>query len=333
MSDIVTEQKTKEMALALNKFFTAEAETKQELTDEQKRELFKAIASDETSRKEYVKTRADLIVKQLPYQSTVRSIFKVDKLNGLQPSYPIDWDYTRVAILASSLGGSPHFLVTGDEISIPTFEIRSSVDFLMKYARDGRYNVGEDATKKLLDGIVAKEEYAGWRTLKAVFSGVNITGNNSQRIFTGGLGSAGNLFNSFSLSGLNLMLTRLETAQRKMTDVFLTPLRNSNVRGWITPDIDYYTQREIYKLAGAPDGRVYNTALHVIHDTTNLINDGEVFGFDVTNLGKMPIVQEVQTAEDPAMIREWKVGLLAREEIGFGVFDPWAIVQLRLDND
>ena len=129
------------------------------------------------------------------------------------------------------------------------------------------------------------------------------------------------------------MLTRLETAQRKMTDVFLTPLRNGNVRGWVTPDIDYYTQREIYKLAGVQDGRVYNTALHVVHDTTNLINDGEVFGFDVTNLGKMPIVQEVQTAEDPAMIREWKVGLLAREEVGFGIFDPWGIVQLRLDND
>lgn len=334
MSDVLTEKKVEEIAKALGKFLDLNSAkgSSTEMTDDQKRELFKAVATDPEARGAYAKSRADVILKQLPYQSTVRNIFRVDKMNGTVPSYPVDWDYTLVAVVAPAIGGAARFLYEGDEIFVPPIEINASVEFLKKYALDGRFNIGERATDILKNRIIAREEYVGWKTIKAAISGVLA----AQVVYTGGLGAVGNLFTSLSLSGVNLLFTRLDTYQRQMTDLYCTPTRYGDIRRWVTPDIDYYTQREIYKLAGPANGQVYDVSLHKVYDAGgagsagNLLTDGEAFGFDTRTFGVISEFMGLTTYEDPTVIRDRKIGILADEELGFAVLDSWAFTELRM---
>ena len=328
--DVLTEKRIEEIARSLGKFLEMQkSQASGDMSQEEKAKLFKAIATDDQARKDYAASRADVLLKQLKTQATVRSIFKPTVLNGSQPSFPIDWDNTQVAYIASTIGGQPHALYEGDEIYIPAIELTAGVDFLKKYARDGRFDIGERATDILKNKLMAKEEFVGWRTAKATISGV-LT---AQTVYTGGLGSAGNLFGELTLSGVNLMYTRMDTYERQMTDLYVTPIRYGDIRNWTTTAIDYFTQREIFKLAGPANGQIYDVALHKVYNTVNLINDGEAFGFDTSRFGIMAIHSDLETVEDPTLVRERKIGLLAFEEVGFAVMDSWAIVRMRLDAD
>lgn len=326
----ISQSQVEHFLQAVAQHLTLNKSKENEVSVEKKQEMFRAIASDQEALTAYIRSRADVILPLLPTQSTVRSIFKEDVMpRGVrQPSYPIASDYLQLAFVAPTIGGPVQRLVELDEIYVPPLMIDGAVEFLMRYAEDARYNVGETATNDLKNRIIAKEEFVGWRTVKAAISGVNA----AQTIYTGGASSLGNLFGDLTLSGLNRMLTKMDQQQRRLTDVYLSPLRYGNIRDWTSTQIDYLTQREIYKMAGPMNGQVYDVALHKVYDPT-FLGDGEVFGFDTRTFGVMPIITPLTTYQNPVSILEWKVGILAREEIGFAVMDPWAFVRLRLDND
>ncbi len=237
---------------------------------------------------------------------------------------------TQIAFIAPGVGAVPQQLLEGDEIFIPPLTLDGSVAFPMRYARDGRFSIGETATKELKDQIIYQEEFVGWGTIKATISGVL----GAQTLGTAGTYTEGqpNLFGELTLSGVNKMITKADGYQRKITDLYMSPTRYGNIRDWTTPQIDYFTQREIFKDAGPAAQALYGVGLNKVYDST-LLGDGEVYGFDTSSFGLMPIVQTLQTYEDPTAIKEWKIGILGREEVGFGVMDSWAIIRLRLDND
>jgi hypothetical protein len=48
---------------------------------------------------------------------------------------------------------------------VPTYEVGSSIDFAMKYARDARWNIVGRALEVLEGGFVRKKNSDGWRVL------------------------------------------------------------------------------------------------------------------------------------------------------------------------
>ncbi len=293
--------------------------------------LLKALAVEgpegEKARKDFGASRADFVLPLLPAQSTVRSIFTVEELApGATPSYPISFEDVRWAYIAPTLSGPAAIVLQGDEIFVPQLKMQGYVEFPSQFAADARYNIVQKATNALKNSMIQKEEVVGWRVAKATISGVR----SDQTVWTGGIGSAGNLFPAFSISGMNLLYTRMQQMGRELTDVFMTPLRYADVRNFQTAQIDYATQREIIQNAGLPGATLFGATIHTVYNT-NLINDGEAFGFDKRSFCVMPITRQLITRDDPMAFTRDAIGTHAFTTMGFACMDPWAISRIRFD--
>lgn len=315
-------------AKALASAFPEKKEDK--LSLEQKTELLKAIASDTpegvAARKEYAKSRAAVLLPQIDVQSTVRKIFTPELLGpGANSTYPISFDYTEVASWMPKYGGAVVNILEGDEIGIPTFGIEAGARFKMDIAREGRLNIAEEAMRQLKNRIVAKEEFAGWRTIKGALSGYN---TNQTVYCSGGVEN----FHAFSKKAINAMYVQMDVQRRQLTDLFVSPRSYGDIREWSQSSIDFLTQRDIFTNGGLPGGQIWDISLNKVYDSS-LVSDAEAYGFDTKTFGKMPIKQALQTYDDPSAILQWEIGVLGRELVGFGVTDSWAIVKAVMDSN
>lgn len=318
------EKKIEFFAQALSKAFASQP-VDNSISREEQVELLKAIASDPTARATYAKSRAEILLPQIAVQSTARKIFMEETLApGSQANYPIDFDYTEVASWLPKIGGVVTRITEGDEVFIPTFAVEAAVRYSMDIAENGRLDVAARQMEMLKNRILAKEETAAWRLIKATFSGVNA----NQTVYCSG--SSEN-FHSFSKKALNKLSVQMDVQRRQLTDVFVSPVSLGDVREWSNTTIDYLTQREIFQNGGLPNNQVWDIRLNKVYDST-LVGDAAAWGFDVRSFGKMPIAKTLVTYEDPTAIQTWEVGVQARERIGLGVTDSYAVVKAILDS-
>lgn len=305
------------------------AEKKPEgLSDAEKSALLKSVASDETgaSRAEYIKSRASVLLPLISTQPTVRKIFTPEVLAGDgQAKYLISFDYTEVATYLPKVGSAVVRHLEGDELYIPTFGIEAGTAFPMDIAEQGRINIASESTRLLGDRIVAKEEAAGWATIKGTF---NLINTGSQTVYCSGSSEA---FHSFSKKAVNKMAVQMDLQRRQLTDIFVSPRSMGDVREWSSQQIDFLTQRDIFVNGGLPGESIWNIRLNKVYNSS-LIADSEAWGFDVRSFGKMPIRKELVTYEDPTAILRWEIGMIGRELIGFGVTDSFAMVKAVLDS-
>lgn len=335
----MNEEQIKTLAEALHKTFGSKAGGEKELSLDEKREMLKAIASDDEAREAYIKSRAQVLLPLVPVQSTVRRIFATENLApGAQATYPINFDYTEVGGWLPKLGGVFTQVVEGDEIIIPTFGIQAAVRWSMDIAKDGRVDIAENATAELGSRITAKEEFAGWATITGVFGSVNT----DQTVYcsgqTGDGGGTPENFQAFTKKAVALMLTQMDIQRRELTDIYASPRSIHEVKQWSSNQIDFTTEREIFQNGGLPGteqfgpngGVIWNINLNKVYDS-NIVPDSEAWGFDSNKFGKMPIREELNTHEDPTAILNWQVGVLARERVGFGVTDSYAVVKAIMD--
>ncbi len=315
------------LAQALASAFPASPE-KGKLSTQEQIELLKAVASDPVARAEYAKSRAEVLLPLIPVQSTARQIFRTEKLApGAQAYYPINFDYTEVASFLPKMGGVVTKVVEGDEIYIPTFGIEAAVRWSMDIAEQGRIGIAGQMNDLLKNRIIAKEEYAAWRTIKGTLSGLNT----NQTIYCSGNATSGENFHSFSKKALNALTVQMDIQRRALTHVFASPASLGDVRMWSNNQIDFTTQREIFVNGGLPGNEIWNTQLVKVYDSS-LVDNTEAWGFDVRSLGVMPIQKELETYEDPVAILQWQVGIMARERVGFGITDSWAMVKAVMDS-
>lgn len=313
------------LAQALQKAFAGTGKDTQKMSRAEQVELFKTIASDPAARAEYAKSRAEVLLPLLPVQSTARQIFTPEQLGPMgQAYYPINFDYTEVASFLPKMGGVVTKVVEGDEIYIPTFGIEAAVRYSIDIAEQGRIDIASQMSDLLKNRIVAKEEFAAWRTIKGTLSGLNT----NQTVYCSGTSEN---FHSFSKKAVNKMMVQMDKQQRVLTHIFASPTSIGDIREWSNNSIDYMTQREIFQNAGLPGDSIWNTQLVKVYDS-NLVGDDAAWGFDVRTFGKMPIAKELETYEDPTAILQWQVGLMARERVGFGVTDSWAMVKAVMDS-
>jgi hypothetical protein len=269
-------------------------------------ENFKKTADDEEIRKSFAASLSIPILKAVAPQTSVRDIFMVDELPaGSLAEYPIDLDDIETAVVMPRLGAVPQNLVTGDSLIVPTFEVSNSVEWKLAFVRDARFNIVERALEKLAESFVRAEEKAGWDTIRGA-----ITTDN--RVTTTETYLSRKLFNQ--------LITDMRSEGASEPDViYVSPRLASDIRDWGAQDLDDQSRRDIFKAGGM--GSIYGVKIRELRS----LADNEIFMFDTSKLGVMPIRSKMQTFDDPTAIKKLRAGVGAWEEIGFAVIDKRAM--------
>ena len=284
------------------------------------------------------------------YGDVVGGIFeRMPIAPGSSPEFPLDLlapgterEYTAYTI--PSHGRVPESSVESDYVMINTFTIGNSIDFLLRYAREARWDIVNRATKVLEAGFVKKINDDGWHVILAAALDRNIL------VFDGDA-AAGQLTKRL----ISLMKTVMRrngggnsvTANGRLTDIFLSPEAIEDIRNWGIDQLDEVTRREVYQSAdnGAPLTRIFGVNLvdlfelgagqeyqnWFLNDLGGTINASDVelvVGLDLNAKDSfvMPIKREVEIFEDPTYHRQQRQSYDGWSEMGFGVLDNRRVI-------
>jgi len=264
---------------------------------------------------------------------------------GASVEFPLDLlapgeENTHVAYTNPGHGRIPERAVEGDYVMVPTYTVASSIDYLLRYAREARWDIVGRAMQVLEAGFVKKMNDDGWHTLLAAGVDRNIL------VYDGD--AANGQFTKRLISLLKTVMRRNgggntgSVRRGSLSDVYLSPEALEDIRNWGLDQIDEVTRREIY-LAGDGDAvitRVFGVNLHDMDELgsgqeyqtfyadqlagTLQGSDSElIVGLDLNGNDSfvMPVKQEVQIFEDDALHRHQRAGFYGWAELGFAVLD------------
>lgn len=275
-------------------------------------EDFKATAEDVEIRKSFASSLSLPILKTIAPQSSVRDIFYVDELPaGSLAEYPVDLNDIETAVVMPRLGAVPQNLVVGDSVIVPTFEVSNSVEWKLTFVRDGRFNIVERALEKLAESFIRAEELSGWATIRgAIYAGNTIASAQT----------------TLTKTVFNDMITEMRAVYGyEPSDVYVSPRCAKEIRNWADTQIDPVTRREIFQAGGL--NQIWNVRLHELRTG---LGDKEIFLFDTSKFGVMPVRTNITSFDKPDAINRLRAGVIAYEEIGFGVLDKKAMLYITL---
>lgn len=262
---------------------------------------------------------------------------------GATPEFPLDFlapgtEADFVAYTLPNHGYVPERHVEGDYVMVPTYDIGASIDYLLKYARDARWDVVGRAMEVLEAQFVKKMNDDGWHTLLAAGVDRNIV-----------------VFDSDADAGqfTKRLVSLMKTIMRRngggnsasnnrgiLTDLYVSPEAMEDIRNWGVDQVDEITRREIYTAADGNVNRVFGVNLHDVDELgegqeyqefydnvlSGTIDPGDseiVVGLDLRKRDSfiMPVRQEVQIFEDDTLHRQKRAGFYGWAEQGFAVLD------------
>ena len=259
------------------------------------------------------------------------------------PEFPLDFlapgtESDFVAYTIPNHGYIPERHVEGDYVMVPTYDIGASIDYLLKYARDARWDVVGRAMEVLEAQFTKKMNDDGWHTILAAGVDRNIV------VFDDDAANG-----QFSKRLVSLMKTVMRrngggnsTSNNRgaLTDLYVSPEAMEDIRNWGVDQIDEVTRREIYTAADGSLNRVFGVNLHDLDelgvgqeyqlfytDTLSASMPGSdteiVVGLDLRKRDSfiMPVRQEVQIFEDDTLHRQKRAGFYGWAEVGFAVLD------------
>jgi hypothetical protein len=264
---------------------------------------------------------------------------------GATPEFPLDFiapgtEKDFVAYTIPNHGYIPERHVEGDYVMVPTYDIENAIDYLLKYARDARWDVVGRAMEVLEAGFVKKMNDDGWHTLLAASVDRNIVVYDSDA-------DAG----QFTKRLVSLMKTVMRrngggnstsTNRAQLTDLYLSPEAHEDIRNWGIDQVDEITRREIYVANDSSNvlTRIFGVNLHAIDELgegqgyqlyyanvlggTLPVGDVEVVvGLDLSKRDSfiMPVREQVQIFEDESLHRQKRAGFYGWAEQGFAVLD------------
>jgi hypothetical protein len=262
---------------------------------------------------------------------------------GATPEFPLDFlspgsERDFVAYTIPNHGRIPERHVEGDYVMVPTYDVGASIDYLLKYARDARWDVVGRAMEVLESQFTKKMNDDGWHTLLAAGVDRNIVTFDSDA-------DAG----QFTKRLVSLMKTVMRrngggnsasNNRGLLTDLYVSPEAMEDLRNWNVDQVDEITRREIYTAADGSVNRVFGVNLHDLDELgvgqeyqnyyTNTLSatmggsDTEVVvGLDLRKSDSfiMPVRQEVQVYEDDSLHRQKRAGFYGWAEQGFAVLD------------
>ena len=235
-------------------------------------------------------------------------------------------------------GRIPERQVEGDYVMVPTYSITASIDWLLRYAREARWDIVGRAMQVLEASFVKKMNDDGWHTVLAAGVDRNIMVYDADA-------TAG----QFTKRLVSLMKTVMRRngggnsgslVRSRLSDRYLSPEALADIRNWQVDQIDEITRREIFTAADGGITRLFQVNLHDIDElgesqeyqnffTSQLSGSLQgsdlelVVGLDLSNRDSfiMPVKQEVQIFEDDNLHRHQKAGLYGWAELGFAVLD------------
>ena len=270
---------------------------------------------------------------------------KIQMAPGSAAEFPLDLlapgtENQHVAYTNPGHGRVPERAVEGDYVMVPTYTVASSIDYLLRYAREARWDVVGRAMQVLEAGFVKKMNDDGWHTLLA--AGVD------RNVMVYDADAAVGQFTKRLISLMKTVMRRNAGGNSgslnrgKLTDMYLSPEALEDIRNWGLDQVDEVTRREIYQAGddGAAITRIFGVNLH---DTDELGADQEYQNFYVNQLAGtftgsdvelvvgldqsssdsfiMPVKQDIQIFEDDSLHRQQRAGFYGWAEIGFAVLD------------
>jgi len=170
---------------------------------------------------------------------------------GATTEYPLDLvspglEGEHVAYTNPGHGRIPERSVEGDYVTIPTYSITSSVDYLLRFAREARWDIVGRAMQVMEAGFVKKMNDDGWHTLLA--AGVD------RNILVYDADATAGLFSKRLVSLMQTVMRRnsggnsASVGRGRLTDLYVSPEALEDVRNWGLDQVDEVTRREIYTL-------------------------------------------------------------------------------------
>lgn len=262
---------------------------------------------------------------------------------GATPEFPLDFlapgtERDFVAYTIPNHGYIPERHVESDYVMVPTYDIGASIDYLLKYARDARWDVVGRAMEVLEASFVKKMNDDGWHTLLAAGVDRNIVVFDSD--------AAANQFTKRLVSLMKTVMRRngggnsASNNRGMLTDLYVSPEAMEDIRNWGVDIVDEVTRREIYTAADGAINRIFGVNLHdrdelgigqeyqnfygnTLNQTVPGGKDEIVVGLDLRKRDSfiMPVRQEVQIFEDDSLHRQKRAGFYGWAELGFAVLD------------
>lgn len=264
--------------------------------------------------------------------------------------YPLDaiapgTEKDYVAYTIPNAGRIPERNVESDYVRIPTYDIGNAIDWLLKYARNARWDVVSRCLNILRAGFTVKLSDDAWHTLIMAAVDRNICVYDSDAEagqFTKRLVSLAKVLMRRNGGGNASSINR-----GQLTDIFLSPEGIEDIRNWNVDQVDDTTRREIYL---APDDgltNIYNVRLHALDElgvgqpyqnyfSTTLggsLGNSDVelaIGLDLANNDSfvMPVDEALQVYPDPVLHRARRAGYYGWQSQGFGCLDSRRIIAL-----
>jgi hypothetical protein len=264
------------------------------------------------------------------------------------PEFPLDFlapgtEKDFVAYTVPNHGYVPERHVEGDYVMVPTFDIGASIDYLLKYARDARWDVVGRAMEVLESSFVKKMNDDGWHTLLAAGVDRNIVVYDSD--------AASGQFTKRLVSLMKTVMRRngggnsASNNRGMLTDLYVSPESMEDIRNWGIDQVDEVTRREIYTAGDGAINRVFGINLHdldelgegqeyqlfyssVLNGTLPGSDNEVVVGLDLRKRDSfiMPVREEVQIFEDDTLHRQKRAGFYGWAEQGFAVLDNRRVI-------
>lgn len=272
-------------------------------------------------------------------------IFEAITLDGnATPEFPLDFlapgtEKEFVAYSIPNHGYIPQRHVEGDYVMVPTYDIGSSIDWNLKYARDARWDIVGRAMEVLEASFVKKLNDDGWHTIITAGADRNIVVLDSDA-------DAGQ-FTKRLVSLMKLVMRRngggnsTSNNRGQLTDLYISPEAMEDIRNWNVDQIDEVTRRQIFVSEGDDAlSRIFGVNLHTLDEfgegqEYNLFYTSEiggtlpgsdvelVVGLDLRRRDSfvMPVREQVSIFEDDTLHRQKRAGLYGWAEQGFAVLD------------
>ena len=273
---------------------------------------------------------------------------RINLAPGVAPEFPLDLlspgtEKDFVAYTIPNHGRIPERNVEGDYVMIPTFDIGASIDYLLKYARDARWDVVTRAMAVLEASFVKKINDDAWHSILAAGVDRNIVVYDSD--------AAAGQFTKRIVSLMKTVMRRngggnsTSINRGRLTDMYLSPEGLEDIRNWGVDQVDEVTRREIYTAADGSINRIFNVNLHDI-DELGQAQEYQLFfkkelsgslatsdvelivGCDLSASDSfvMPVRQDVEIFEDDSLHRQRRAGFYGHAEHGFGVLDNRRVI-------
>ena len=262
---------------------------------------------------------------------------------GASAEFPLDFlapgtESDFVAYTIPNHGRIPERHVEGDYVMVPTYDVGASIDFLLKYARDARWDVVGRAMDVLQGQFTKKMNDDGWHTILS--AGVD------RNILVYDADATAGYFSKRLVSLMKTIMRRngggnsSSVNRGQMTDLYLSPEGLEDIRNWGVDEVDDITRRELITREGGLLSRIFQVNLHDIdelgegqeyqnyysNDLSGSLPGSKkeiVVGLDLSSNDSfvMPVRQEVQIFEDDTLHRQKRAGMYGWAEHGFAVLD------------